>query len=290
VDVGFNSNNVIRDNLIGTRADGTVPNVPPAAQCLRSLTRDPQNWYGGWGIAINGSNNEVTGNRIAGLHILQTANATPPLAIEIFGTGHTISDNIIGVDSAGTKVGVCGQGIKVSGSNTQIVDNTITRSRTGFEDAEETAILASDTSPTFGQITVRRNLVEAGPGEIYAFGAGIPAVLRQFRPAEITSINGLEVRGGNGPGSPCPGCLIDFYLDNNDDVDEALSYLGSTVAAANGTFTFTLPAALAPGTGIRTSSTTQSAGVIGNYLAGTTTEFSPLYEPINRLYLPLLRR
>ncbi len=290
VDIGFNSNNIIRDNLIGTRADGTVPNIAPPAQCLRSLSLDPQNWYGGWGIAINGSNNEVSGNRIAGLHILQTANSTPPLALEIFGTGHTISENIIGVDSAGSKVGVCGQGIKVSGSNTQIIDNTITRSRIGFEDSEPAAILASDTSPTFGQITVQRNLVEAGPGEIYAFGAGIPAILRQFNPAEITAIDGLEVRGGNGAGSPCPGCRIDFYLDNNDEIAETLSYLGNTTADSNGNFTFTLAAELAPGTGIRTSSTTQSAGIIGNYLAGTTTEFSPLYEQINSVYLPLLRR
>lgn len=170
------------------------------------------------------------------------------------------------------------------------MDNTITGSRTGFEDSELAAILASDTSPQFGQITVRRNLIEAGPGEIYTFGAGIPAVLRQFNPAEITSIDGLEVRGGNGAGSPCPGCVIDFYLDDNDTVAEALSYLGSATADSNGNFSFTLAAELAPGTGIRTSSTTPSAGVIGSYGAGTTTEFSPLYEPSNNVYLPFLRR
>ena len=232
----------------------------------------------------------MTGNRIVGLHIPQTASSTPLLAIEICGAGHTISGNRIGIHSAGTTVGVCGQGIKGSGSHTQIVDNTITRSRTRFEDARAAAMLASDISSTFGQITVRCNLVEARPGAIYTFGAAIPAVLCQFRPVKITSISRLEVRGGNGPGSPCPGCLIDFYLDDNDPVARAFSYQGSTVTAANGSFTFTLPAALAPGTGISTSSTTQSATMIGTYLAGATTEFSPLYERINRLSLPLLRR
>lgn len=294
VDINSNTrNNRVQDNLIGTRADGSVPAVPPTARCLRSLNLDPQNWYGGWGIALSGSGHTISGNRIAGLHILQTANSTPPLAIEIFGANHTVSDNIIGVDSAGSKVGVCGQGMKVSGSGTQITDNTITGSRIGFEDSPPTAILASDSSPTFGQITVRGNLVENGPGEIYTFGASIPTVLRTFQPARITAIDGLEVRGESGEGSPCPGCRIDLYLDDSDAVAEALSYLGSATANGAGNFTFTLAAELPEGAGIRTSSTTQAAGVIGSYLAGTTTRFSSLYQPEpdrNLIYLPLLRR
>jgi hypothetical protein len=119
VDVGSGvQNNVIQRNRIGTRADGSVPAVPAAAQCLRSFNYDTQNWYGGWGIAISGSNNKVLENRIAGLHILQSANDTPPIAIELFGANHLVQDNVIGVDSAGSQVGVCGQGIKVSGSGT----------------------------------------------------------------------------------------------------------------------------------------------------------------------------
>lgn len=282
VDIGSGGqNNVIQNNLIGTRANGTVPAVPEAAQCLRSLNLDPQNWYGGWGIALSGSNNQVIENRIAGLHRIQTENETPPIAIEIFGSDHDIRNNIIGVDSAGSKVGVCGQGIKVSGNGTQIVRNQIVGSRIGFEDAEETAILASDTSPTFGQITVRENLVEDGPGEIYAFSAGIPQVLRQFQPARITSIEGQIVSGSNGAGSPCPGCLIDLYADDGDDVAEALSYLGQAAADSQGNFNLTLSQQLPAGIGIRTSSTTDSAGVIGSFLAGTTTEFSKLYLPMD---------
>ncbi len=280
---GSRTNNTIQNNLIGTRADGTVPAVPAAAQCLRSLSLDPQNWYGGWGIALSGSNNRLIGNRIAGLHIIQSLNDTPPIAIEIFGSGHEVRDNVIGIDSAGAPVGVCGQGIKVSGSNTQIVDNLITGSRAGFEDDESTAILASDTSPTFGQITVRRNLIERGPGRVYAFGPGIPAVLRTFQPARVTSIDGTTVRGSSGLNSPCPGCLIDLYSDNGDEIAETLSYLGEALADATGAFTVTLSAPLQPGVGLRTSSTTQSAGVIGNYLSGTTTQVSKLYLPLSEL-------
>lgn len=276
-----NCDNLIQRNLIGTRADGTVPAVPSAAQCLRSFSYDPQNWYSGWGIAVSGSNNQIIENRLAGLHILQSTNDTPPLAIEIFGANHRIEKNVIGIDGAGNKVGVCGQGIKVSGSGTQILDNTIDGSRAGFEDDAQTAIMASDTSPLFGQITVRRNLVENGPGNIYAFGPGIAKVLQEFAPGRITSINDTTVTGANGFGSPCPGCLIDLYSDDNDAIGEALTYLGSATAASNVAFSFTLSQPLAPGIGIRTSSTTPSAGIIGNFGAGTTTRFSKLYLPMS---------
>jgi hypothetical protein len=282
VDIGSNiSGNIVRNNLIGTRANGTVPAVPEPAQCLRSFDLDEQNWYGGWGIALSGSNNQVTGNRIAGLHILQSANDTPPMALEIFGQNHLIQNNVIGVDAGGAKVGVCGQGIKVSGSRTQILDNIVVRSRAGFEDDESTAMYAIDSSPTFGRITVRGNIVEDGPGNIYAFGPLIPAVLRAFNPAQITSISGTVVKGGNGDGSACPNCLIDLYRDDSDAIAEALVYLGSATASSSGAFTFTMSQTLPAGTGLRTSSTTQSAGIIGSFGAGTTTKFSQLYLPMS---------
>lgn len=281
IDIDGGDNNLITRNTIGTRADGTVPTVATSAQCLRSLSLDPQNWYGGWGIALSGSNNQILQNRIAGLHIIQSQNDTPPMAIEIFGADHEVRGNVIGVDSANKRVGVCGQGIKVSGSGTQILNNIIVGSRTGFEDGEPTAILASDTSPLFGQITVRGNLIESGPGKIYEFGPGIPAVLRTFNPAKFTNISGTTITGGSGDNSPCPGCLIDFYRDDSDEIGEALEHLGSVVADNNGNFTITLTQTLPSGVGVRTSSTTQAAGIIGSYGAGTTTKVSKLYMPMD---------
>lgn len=280
IDIDGGDNNLITRNAIGTRADGTVPTVATAAQCLRSLSLDPQNWYGGWGIALSGSNNQIVQNRIAGLHIVQSQNDTPPMAIEIFGADHEVRGNVIGVDSANKRVGVCGQGIKVSGSGTKIRNNIIVRSRTGFDEGEPTAILASDTSPLFGQITVRGNLIESGPGKIYEFGPGIPALLRTFNPARLTNMSGTTITGGSGDSSPCPGCLIDFYRDDEDEIAEALDHLGSVVADSNGDFTLMLTQTLPSGVGIRTSSTTQAAGIIGNYGAGTTTKFSKLYMPM----------
>lgn len=270
-------NNLVELNYIGTRAGGTVPEVPDAIQCLRSFSYDPSNWYGGWGINLSGSNNEVSRNLIAGLHILQSANDTPPRAIEIFGTNHRITDNIIGAEFDDTPAGVCGQGIKVSGSNTLIADNIIVGSRLDSEDAEPAAILASDTSPLFGQITVRGNLVEDGPGKVYSFGPGIPDSLRLFPPPAVTSVTSTSISGTSASGGACPSCEVDIYLDDLDDNQEALVYAGSTTADGDGNWSFALSQPVPANAGIRTAATTTTSGVIGTFGAGTSTKLSGLY-------------
>jgi len=187
------------------------------------------------------------------------------------------------VDSAGREVGVCGQGIKVSGHDTQILDNTMIKSRGGFETTSgpvmDAAILLSDSSPTFGQVTVRRNIVKDGPGTVIDMGPSIPSSLRLFKPAKVTSINGTTVSGASGDGSPCPNCLVDLYLDDLDSTEEALQVLASVTADADGNFTATLTQTLAADRGIRTGSTTQSSGVIGSFGAGTSMALSKLYTP-----------
>ncbi len=93
--------NVIDANWIGTRSDGTVPEVNIRIKCLRSFTFEPLNWYGGWGIRVSGTGNMITNNIIAGLQQTQSETETPPMAIEVFGTNHEISGNQIGVDTNG---------------------------------------------------------------------------------------------------------------------------------------------------------------------------------------------
>jgi hypothetical protein len=276
-----NQNNLIENNFIGTRSDGTVPTP---FQCTGGVF-DSASWYGGWGIAVSGSNNQVIGNRIAGLDNVRSTNDTPPRALEIFGANHEIRENIIGVDSAGNKVGVCGQGIKVSDTGTNILGNTIVGSRQDSEDAVKAAILTTGASTG---ITVRGNLVEDSPEHIYDFGGNqVAQALRLFNPARITGIDGVNISGGNGQGSPCPNCRIDLYLDDADDVDEALEYLGEATANAQGIFTFTLSAPLPPGFGLRTLSTTQSLNVIPGMASTTTTKNSLLYLPLSAVTVTL---
>ena len=284
IDIDGGDDNIVESNFVGTRADGTVPSVSEAIKCVRSLTYVPTSWYGGWGIGLSGSRNQIISNTIAGLHRMQTANETPPIALDIYGSDHIIQYNIIGRDGAGSDVGVCGQGMKVAGDSTEILDNTIVDSKPGFTDASNNnptkgAIYVNDSSPTFDQITIRRNVVITSPEEVIEFGPSIPDALRLFEPAQVTQIDGTEVEGTNGDGSPCPGCLIDLYLDDRNDNQEALEWLTSATADSNGDFTATLPRSLTGSEGIRTSSTSQDYFVIGDYGPGTTTDLSELYVP-----------
>lgn len=284
-------NNTISGNRIGTRADGTVPAIDDSVKCDRNLTATGALWYGGWGIQTSGTANSIVNNRIAGLHIVQSANDTPPMAIEVFGFNHVIQNNTIGVDSAGYEAGVCGVGIKVSGNGTQILDNTIVKSRKGFDgnDNVDAAILESDSSPQFGSITVRRNIVRDAALRVVGFNINVDT-LALFKPAKITSIDGTAVTGISGEGSPCPNCIVDLYTDDADGKQEALTYVGSAIADGNGNWSFTLPAPLTAGAGLRTMSTPQNSSIIGSYGAGTTTGISERYVEEKKVYLPLTVR
>jgi hypothetical protein len=273
------NNNVVTNNFVGTRADGTVPAVAENTKCLRSLSYDPNNWYGGWGLQIAGSNNQITNNVIAGLHILQSENDTPPITLEIDGSMNTIQNNTIGVDGAGNEVGVCGIGALVSGTQINIWDNTFVNTRKGFEEAQsDTTVYISGNNSD--QISVRRNIMRDGPLRAINFAGTIPDSWRFFEPAQITNINGTAVVGTNAEGDLCPNCLVDIYLDDTDNLQEALAYLGTATADGNGDFTFTLPAPLAAGEGLRTVSVAQSFGVIGNRGTDTITQMSDLFLPI----------
>ncbi|MBI1297725.1 hypothetical protein GC175_22545 [bacterium] len=278
--------NQILQNQIGTRADGTVPVVSANIACLRTLTYNANNWYGGRGISIAGRNHTIAGNRIVGIHVVQAPFDKPPTALSITGNNHMVDGNFIGLDHEESAIGVCGQAIEISGNGTKVLNNTIVHSRSGFADtagnALNSAILADDSSADFGAITVRANIVDSGPGDVYAFGPLTAAALREFVPARIIGITDTQVTGGNGMDavgnvSACPNCIVDLYVDDVDEIGETLAHLGSARADASGAFTFTLPQPLTANQAIRTASTTTAAGVIGNLGAGTTTAFSGLF-------------
>jgi len=273
--------------------------VPEALKC-RGFT-DPFNpvdppleaseWFGGAGISAAGTGLLIQGNTIAGLQNIRSTFDTPPEALTVFGALHTIENNTIGRNTNGTAVGVCGQGIKFStrtdtitpvNNGHMILNNIIDSARNGFENTKG-AILWSDTSAASfldGGNTVRGNIVIDGPEKYFEIGPNLTTPIKAFEPAEITSISGTSVSGGNnqsdfqGNPSPCPNCIIDFYLDDTDGNEEALQHLGSTTADANGDFNFTLSAPLANGFGIRTTSTSTADEVIPHTWAGQTSEMS----------------
>lgn len=294
-------------NWIGTNITGSIPIVPEHLKCRAFVSPfnpvnpplEPTEWFGGAGISAAGTGLVIQDNTIVGLQNIRSTNDTPPEALTVFGALHTIENNIIGQNTTGISQGVCGQGIKFSTrtdiSNPQnnghlVIDNIIDSARNGFENTKG-AILWTDTSNASfrdGGNTVRRNLVINGPEKYYEIGPMLATDIKTFEPAEITSISGTQIAGGNHPSnvfgnpSPCPNCIIDFYLDDGDANEEGLVHLGSTIADNNGDFTFTLPAPLPPGFGIRTTSTSQSNDIIPNTWAGQTTAMSKqVYGLIN---------
>ena len=92
-----------------------------------------------------------------------------------------------------------------------------------------------------------------------------------------------------GIGSPCPRCVIELFLDDVDGVKETLATLAVVNADADGDWTATLPAPLAPDEGLRTTSTTTRFNTIPNMSAGTTTGLSRLYRSPSYIFLPVVR-
>ena len=287
----------ILDNLIGTRIDGTVPVVPASLKC-RTFTNpftptpalDANEWFGGYGITAAGTGLIIKGNTLVGLQNMRSAGDTPPGALRILGSLHTVEDNIFGKDTAGNERGICGQAIQIStqtdtseqNNGHLILNNEIYSPTNGFS-TPTGAIYWSDThvnSYHDGGNTIRGNIIKDGLTKSIEIGPNLTQALKAFEPAVITSISGVNISGNShtfnayGDASPCPDCIIDFYLDDNDAYQEALEYLGSTVANSSGDFTFTLATPLLDDYGIRTTSTSVSDDVLPNSWSGQTSEMS----------------
>jgi len=286
--------NIFAGNRIGMRADGTVP-IPAQFDkhpCLSGA------WTGGSGITVADSNNQIggptaaDGNIFAGLFLDVGPTTTQRPAIDVSGDGHTIQNNIIGLDSDDTGVGVCGRGLDLGNgpSDMQVLDNAIV-------EPSLSAILMNGT--TLNGNTLRGNTIKretAWPGkqghnkfaeDAIAYGPVAPSALRNFIPAEITTVSGTSVTGTSGHGSPCPFCDIELFLDD-DEITEALHPLATTTANGSGEWHATLLAPLVSGQGLRTMSTVPDNFTITGLHTGTTSNLSTLQGTGNQTFLPLI--
>ena len=118
----------------------------------------------------------------------------------------------------------------------------------------------------------------------------LPDAFRNFKPAAVTTINGVKVSGTNGANSLCPNCIIEIFLDDTDAITETLRSLAVVTANASGNWSATLPSALTSSQGLRTTSTTAQNNTITGMSLGTTTGLSKLYLPESKIYLPLVIR
>jgi hypothetical protein len=263
-------NNTVAGNFVGTRADGTIPEIPANRFCQQGAVFDT--WRGGGGIDVNGSNNTIGGTDPTDRNVLvslliQGASFNPAIAF-FGGSGNTAQNNYIGRDANGNDVGTCSVGIRAEGANLQLIENVIVG--TGAE-----AISVVTERFTTENITWRSNVIidPADKNGVF-FNQNVPDALKLFESAIITSIEGTTVEGTSAPGSDCPECIIEVFLDNDDDVIETLEPLALATAASDGSWTATIPAPLDANEGLRTSSTTDAFNVIENFPAGTSADFS----------------
>jgi hypothetical protein len=263
-------NNTVVGNYVGTRADGTIPEIPANRFCQQGAVFDT--WRGGGGIDVSGSTNQIGGPDAADRNVLvslliQGASFNP--AIAFFGGSDNIAqNNYIGRDADGNDVGTCSVGIRAEGADLQLIDNVIVG--TGAE-----AIIALTDRFQPDNMTWRSNIIiDPADKNGVLFGQNVPDALKLFDSAIITSIDGTNVEGTSAPGSDCPDCTIEVFLDNDDDVIETLEPLALATADAAGSWTATIPAPLGANEGLRTSSTTNAFNVIEDFPAGTSTNFS----------------
>jgi hypothetical protein len=284
--------NTFINNYVGTRADGNVvKNADPALWCTT------EDWLGGGGLSVEGTNQRIENNIIAGLRqeIFVLSQQPDALRVTVTGiTGHTIQNNRIGVDIDNTQVGACGRGIYLSGDmqGTVIADNTIVNTRLS-------GISLNDN--LYDACTLRRNVIKQTnawpavsgnpkPEDAIQLGPLLPDGYEFFKPAKVTTINGTAVSGTSGDGSACPNCVVELFLDDTDAVTETLQSLAVVTATASGNWTATLPFALAANQGVRTTSTSAQFGTIPNISKGTTTGLSNLYRSGYKVFLPLVIR
>ena len=282
--------NTFSANYIGTQADGNVPDLEPSLVC------SPVDWQGGSGLSIGSTDNIIEDNIIAGIRIAVELPTIQADAIRLSGDYHIVRNNQIGVDADGDEVGVCGRGIYLISGTTfnQVLNNTIVS-------PEYSAISLND-SPTISTSdanTLRTNIIVKytpwgkledmpSPEDAIQMTKSLPEEFRNFKPAAVTSIDGVDISGTSGADSPCAGCTIEIFLDDTDSITETLQSLAVVTADSNGNWSATLPAALSESQGLRTTSTTNNYGVIPDMYAGTTTGLSILYTPAPDVYFTFL--
>jgi len=282
--------NEFSDNIIGLNRNGLAPDKETSP----SLVCTPVDWLGGGGISVTDTGNIIQDNVLAGLRLQVSIWSLQTDTIRVSGQEHTIQNNRIGYDTANHEIGVCGRGIYLSDSpqTLMVVDNKIVEP--GLSAISANGVLYNEN--TLRSNTVKKTTpwpeIEGNPNpeDAIQMGTSLPDPLELFIPAEVTSIDGTAVIGTQGLNSPCPNCIIEIFLDDNDAIVELLESLGTTTADADGRWNFTLPSELLSGQGLRTTSTTAAYNTIPNIYAGTTTRVSALYEANVSVYLPLLRK
>jgi hypothetical protein len=288
------------NNYVGTTADGTVPNK----QTTPGLICSPVDWLGGSGLSMSGDSNTIENNVIAGIRIAVEPPTIQADSIRVSGDHHIIRNNKIGVDAENNEIGVCGRGIYLQGGTefNQITTNQIVNPGLSAISLNDTPVVSTSDANTLRGNVIKKatpwgeSPAGDNPEDAIQVTKSLPDAFRFFQPAAITEIDGVSVSGTSGAGSPCPNCVIEIFLDDDDAITETLQSLAVVTANASGNWSATLPATLTDGQGLRTTSTTTAYNTIAGMSAGTTTGLAAIVLPApppsteKKIYLPLVIR
>ena len=282
------------NNFIGTIADGTVPDkeTDPSLVCLQ------WDWLGGSGISISGNGNLIENNTFAGLRLAVEPPTIQADTIRVSGDNHIIRNNKIGLDAANAEIGVCGRGIYLQGGTefNQITTNRIVKPGLSAISLNDTPVVSTSDANTMRGNVIKKltpwGEIEGNnsPEDAIQITKSLPDAFRNFKPAAVANIDGTAVTGTAGAASPCPNCIVELFLDDTDAITETLQSLAVVTANASGNWSATLPAPLATGQALRTTSTTAQNNTITGMSLGTTTGLSVLYRAAYKVFLPTLPR
>lgn len=291
---------VFSDNYVGTTADGTIPEK----QTDPSLICSPVDWQGGSGLSMVGSGNTVENNVIAGIRIAVEPPTIQADALRVGGDENIIQNNKIGLDAEGNEVGVCGRGIFLQGGTefNQLTTNWIIEPGLSAISLNDTPVVSTSDANTLRGNVIKKSTPWGqqegynNPEDAIQVTHAMPDAFRSFRPAAIIEIDGVNLSGTSGANSPCPNCVVEIFLDDDDMITETLQSLAVVTADSNGDWTTTITNTLNAGQGLRTTSTTAQYNTIAGMSAGTTTGLSDIVMPgggpvdERTIYLPLIIR
>jgi CSLREA domain-containing protein len=209
---GNTTGNTLRNNRIGTNADGTI--------ALPNMGNGVQLHAGAHDNTVEG--NLISGNGGIGVHLLDA------------GTNHNvIRSNRIGTDADGTAAlpngsfGVAlfnGPSNNVVGSSNLVAYNTL----------DGVLVDGADSfTSTVGNTITANSITANGQQGINNFRGGN----RELTPPTITAASATQVSG-----TACANCTVEVF---SDAADEGAIYEGTTTANAAGNWTFNKPGGLA---------------------------------------------
>jgi parallel beta-helix repeat protein len=238
---GGNVGNLVLGNLVGTDRSGTLP------------------LGNGSGVTLGAKGGRVIlgGATTAERNVIGSTGCPGhwAMGVDVSGDYHFVAGNYIGTDISGTApLGNCGDGIWMHGAEHCVIQGNVIAYNTGSGAYVE----------SYASNTLRRNSIYGHPNPGILVGAAnssLPAPV--VHAAAKTCVSGTA----------CPGCTVEIF---SDDEDEGRVYEGTTVADAEGRFSFSKAGGL---TGPFVTATATDS-------EGNTSQFSSPRAVGENVYLP----